>query len=289
MSHRFEKLFLGAGAMKAGTTWLYGLLSKHPDIWFTPEKEIHYFAHLHTHEKPLTLERRMNQFKRFAAALKTEDYNPRWVRRRLDWFARWLMDPLDDEWYGGLFRGIKPSQYATDFSNLTCLIDDAGWEHARSLTGDLRVLYIIRNPLDRLWSHIKFHLRVTGQSEKLDTWSDDELTAFARSEFIWQNGEYGKRVDCLRRNLKPHELKIAFFEDIHEEPVAWLRELCQFLNIPELEATADAASKPVNTTEKSPVPAALRTKFADDWGRILRELQSSGLSVPDSYKVLLGW
>jgi hypothetical protein len=283
MSHRFNKLFLGAGAMKAGTTWLYGLLSKHPDIWFTPEKEIHYFAHLYTHEKPLTLERRMNQFKRFAAALKTEDYNPRWVRRRLDWFSRWLMDPLDDDWYTGLFRGMKPSQYATDFSNLTCLIDDAGWQHAKSLAGELRVLYIIRNPLDRLWSHIKFHLHVTGQADKLETWSDDELIAFARSQFIWQNGEYGKRVASLTRNLKPHELMISFFEDIHERPVEWLDELCHFLGIPPLQHSKEAASKPVNTTEKNPMPQALRLTFAPDYERIVRELESIGLVYPKTY------
>lgn len=39
-----ENLFLSVGAMKVGTTWLYGQLKDHPDIHFTPEKEIHYFA-----------------------------------------------------------------------------------------------------------------------------------------------------------------------------------------------------------------------------------------------------
>ena len=34
-----EKLFLSIGAMKAGTTWLYSLLERHPQINFTPEKK----------------------------------------------------------------------------------------------------------------------------------------------------------------------------------------------------------------------------------------------------------
>ena len=33
-----NKLFLGAGCMKAGTTWLYGLLKDHPEIYFSFEK-----------------------------------------------------------------------------------------------------------------------------------------------------------------------------------------------------------------------------------------------------------
>jgi len=42
-----NNLFLSVGAMKAGTTWLYKQLQYHPEIYFTPEKEIHYFANKH--------------------------------------------------------------------------------------------------------------------------------------------------------------------------------------------------------------------------------------------------
>jgi hypothetical protein len=42
-SDLLDNLFIGAGAMKAGTTWLYSLLETHPEIYFSYEKEIHYF------------------------------------------------------------------------------------------------------------------------------------------------------------------------------------------------------------------------------------------------------
>lgn len=35
--------FLGIGAQKAGTTWLYTMLSQHPDISFPSGKELHYW------------------------------------------------------------------------------------------------------------------------------------------------------------------------------------------------------------------------------------------------------
>ncbi len=43
---RLERLypdFVGIGAQKAGTTWLYHNLRAHPEIWMPPRKEIHYF------------------------------------------------------------------------------------------------------------------------------------------------------------------------------------------------------------------------------------------------------
>lgn len=45
----FGNLFLSIGAMKAGTTWLYAVLERHPALHFTPEKELHvssiFFGH----------------------------------------------------------------------------------------------------------------------------------------------------------------------------------------------------------------------------------------------------
>ena len=37
--------FLGIGAQKAGTTWIYQHLSRHPQICFPAGKEIHFWDH----------------------------------------------------------------------------------------------------------------------------------------------------------------------------------------------------------------------------------------------------
>ena len=50
-----ENLFLSVGAMKAGTTFLFNALSRHPELYFTPEKELHYFAHTQKLSRPLQL------------------------------------------------------------------------------------------------------------------------------------------------------------------------------------------------------------------------------------------
>ena len=58
---RMERLFLSIGAMKAGTTWLYSILERHPDIHFTPEKEIHFLAHYYLNKKHLTDKHRLHR------------------------------------------------------------------------------------------------------------------------------------------------------------------------------------------------------------------------------------
>ena len=50
--------------MKAGTTWLYSLLERHPQIHFTPEKEIHFLAHHYLDKKHLLEEHRQHRAKK---------------------------------------------------------------------------------------------------------------------------------------------------------------------------------------------------------------------------------
>jgi hypothetical protein len=40
----------------------------------------------------------------------------------------------------------------------------------------LKVLYSMRDPVQRLWSHTKFHLQLTGHLDKLDLWGLSSLT-----------------------------------------------------------------------------------------------------------------
>ena len=40
--HRFPD-FLGIGANRGGSSWLYRVLAHHADVWLPPVKEIHHF------------------------------------------------------------------------------------------------------------------------------------------------------------------------------------------------------------------------------------------------------
>jgi hypothetical protein len=275
-----ERLFLGCGAMKAGTTWLFAMLDRHPDIFFSDEKEIHYFAHVHGVESPLALPARIARFQKFATGLRVERYNPRWVRHRLDWFSRWLNEPLDDEWYAALFRRKRDQKYVADFSNLNALLDDGGWQHVRRVAGEVRVLYIMRDPLQRLWSHVKFHAQYTGQAEELPNYSPERFETTARAPYMWRNSEYGHIVARLKRHFGEDELKLAFFEDIHANPIRWLRELETFLGVRPGTYNEEALSKRINTSKEIAMPDFFPTLFQEDFRRIRRELQNQGLDPP---------
>ena len=280
-----DKLFLSAGAMKAGTTWTYDLLSRHPGVWSAVEKELHYLAHAYGSQPgPLTDRHRLSRVRAIAGRIDPEKSSPAAVRRRLVALAAYLDDPADNGWYSAQFAGRPANSWAADFSNLTALLDGDGWRKARSVARDMRVLYTLRHPIERAWSNLKFEL---AQSGRLGTLADADPAALAknvRGGPLWQQSEYGTRVRAMRSALEPHELMLACYEDIGRDPLGWLRRVEVFLGLDPADYPAERLNRRVNEGPADPVPPAFAAVLEQDHQRVIDELADIGFSAPDSWQ-----
>lgn len=176
--------FLGIGAQKAGTTWLYRNLRKHPDLYLPEQKELHYFDwHFH---QPLR-----SYARHFQAA--------------------------GDRRKGELTPGygiLPPERVA----------------FVRRLLPDLRLLLLLRNPIERAWSQALMNL-VTGPGRPFD---DVPLQAFVdhfRSERSVARGDYLLTVDTWLRYFPEDRLFIGFFDDITTRPRELLTDVFRHLSV----------------------------------------------------------
>lgn len=280
-----DRLFLCAGAMKAGTTWLYTILGSHPEIYFTLEKEIHYFYAAYVSPGVLSEKNRLDNVRRRHLWIDPETSRATAVKDRLRWAANYLDGPVDDHWYRGLFALRKNQRWAADFSNLYALLPDEAWPRIAARTGDLRVLYTMREPVARLWSHLKFHLKIIGEESALETWSHNRLERFVRQDFIWENAEYGAALRRMQAGLSTDQLHVCFFEDIHVEPRAALARIEAFLEIHNHAYAEDVLSRRINATQPLPVPAWFQERMADDAARIADEVVREGFAPPAAWTV----
>ena len=151
--------FLGIGAQKSGTTWLYQNLAAHPQIWMPPVKELHYLDH-----KPQSLPVRLVSRKNFLRKAKVH------LRQNLiatlkgepdadlDWAMRYCLGRRTDEWYGALFPKIEgkiSGEVCPGYARVG-LVDV---EHVHRLMPNAKVIYLIRNPVERAWSALAMHFR----------------------------------------------------------------------------------------------------------------------------------
>jgi len=277
-------LFLGIGAMKAGTTWLYAMLDRHPELLFCPEKEVHYFYHRYVDAAQLSEARRLeNARERYLLRFDPDRANIDRVRQNLHWVSAYLSGPVDDHWYRNLFQMRRHHRYACDFSNLSAHIPADVWPRIEAGCDRLRVLYTMRDPLGRLWSHTKFHLQVTGQLGALRTWGPREFDDFVRQPFIWDNAEYGRVLRALRTGLSEDVWRAVFYDDMHADQRAMLAKIEDFLGIARFDYPQELLERRVTASVRHPMPGFFADLFADDLRRIRQEVRAEGFALPAAW------
>jgi hypothetical protein len=284
----FGNLFLSVGAMKAGTTWLFSVLSRHPALHFTPEKELHYFHHKYVDRRILSAPRRLQNAKdRYLTRFDPQKTPIDRVRRDLHWACAYLADPVDDHWYRNQFQLRPPQQtgqtWCCDFSNLHALLPVEAWPQIESQCTKLRVLYTLRDPIRRLWSHTKFHLQLTGKLTEMQDWTPAEYYRFAKQPFIFDNAEYGSVLERLHTGLRPENLMVLYYEDMHNSQRDHLRAIEEFLDISPQDYPQDLLDRRPNESRNLPMPDFFPDLFAADVARIHTQMLDLGYTPPDSW------
>jgi len=276
---KISNLFLSVGAMKAGTTWLYTQLINHPDIYFTPEKEIHYFANRVGIENQLKYSNRILKLK------STIDYcsgkDPDFISQcinKLEWYSIYAnKKTIDNEWYIKLFSLKKDEKYCADFSNLYCQMDSDGWDIVRDVSKKVKVIYTLRDPFSRVWSHYKFHMKFIGREDEVLSAGFSNFRNLLEKHHFWVNAQYSKNYTRLLENLDKNELMLLYFEDFRKNPGAMLKSVQKFLEIREIAPAKENLNKKVNVTKDFQMPDEWKVYVQDKLRNEIENMRKLGL------------
>ncbi|UWQ96346.1 sulfotransferase [Rhodobacteraceae bacterium M385] len=279
----FDHLLLGVGAMKAGTTWIYDALNRHPDIHFCREKEVHYLYARHVNPGILSDKSRMRRAQGYLHFDPERSALPV-LQRRVEWTANWLKGPVDDAWFNGLFQHRGAATWVADFSNMNALVPTEGWAALHARTAKLRIVYTLREPMDRLWSHVRFHLKMQGASEKLEQWSLDQLEDHIRTggDYL-QHSDYVAAIKRMRAALPPECLHIAMFDRIPDAPRAFIADIERFLGVVPFDLPDSIVTRVVNASPPRPMPKGLAERFAHETAQQVEGLAALGVTVPATW------
>jgi hypothetical protein len=175
--------FLGIGAQKAGTSWLYQQLRQHPELAFPLGKEPHFWNFPHD---AAAVETYLASFDAVAAV--AGEFTPAY--------------------------GVLPPETIAEI-------------HAR--VPWLRMIYLIRNPIERAWSAAKMDCGFAGQQIATTpaAWFLDHF----HSSGSRQRGDY---ATCLRNWLSVYpaeQLLVLRYEQIQSEPEALLNRCFAHLGV----------------------------------------------------------
>lgn len=256
--------FLIVGPQRTGTTWLHAHLRYHPEIMLSEPKELYFFNNLKTPN------------------------SPRFRSNELDWYLQFFREPLTRvvlrnaialRRFGRLYRPKVRGEATASYAAL----DPDIIAEITALKPGIKVILMIRNPIDRAWSHAKKDL-VRNAKRKFQDVAPEEFERFFTDPYQLQCARYVENIDHWSAALQPDHLLVGFFDDIDRRPEALLLEVMSFLGVTsDRRYISGEVRERVNPTAESTIPERhrrfLEALFKDELGKLA---QRCGVAWPAS-------
>lgn len=146
-----------------------------------------------------------------------------------------------EDWYRGLFAGASPGdlrgESSTHYTKLPTYPHTV--DRIESFGGDLRFVYLLRHPVERLVSHYVHVRSFNDGSDSL------EATIEAMPELV-RYGCYGEQIRPFVERFGADRIHVALFEDLTRRPQAVLDGLGPFLGVDEPLTWIDMAPSNVS-------------------------------------------
>jgi sulfotransferase family protein len=202
--------FVIAGAPKAGTTALHAALSTHPGLHLSPVKEPKHYL---TDGRPPPRSGQRGPGDAHSAR--------EWIWRREDYLALFADAPQ------GAVRGESTPFY---------LYDRAAQARLAADVPDVKVIVVVRDPVDRAWSNW-VHLRADGLEPVADflaaVRSEERRIAEGWAPF-WHYrglGRYGGQLRDLYRHVPPDRVLLLRYRQVVDSPRETLDRVSTFLGV----------------------------------------------------------
>lgn len=218
--------FLIIGAMKAGTTSFHHYLNQHPDIFMTYIKEPGIFI-----DCPPYLEQ-----------------NP-YIKSR-------------DELIKLMLRGYSQEKLIGESSAYYTEAPTLGLEAPKNIkeqAPNMKFLYLLRNPLNRIYSHYIHCL-------ELKIYDEDLHTILAKDRTFLECSLYYYQLNRYLEEFPKEQFKIIILEEFVKDHRAGLREIFGFLGV-----NADIEIAP---TLKKYNKSIIKTRFSKDDSKLSKEMYS---------------
>lgn len=224
---------LGVGATKAGTSWLHGYLSGHPDCHLRTVKELHYFDARDLGARDEQLAQLALLRDRLTARLSAGDSLTRQLADIDD--LRALLETDDEDipaYLAYLMDGRGTRAVVGEVTPAYCLLSEARLRGMAEMAPDVRFIYLMRDPVARLWSHVRMIAqRRAGDVREIPARASYILrTALAGAdEALMVRADYAAHLARLTAAVRPDRLLLMFYEELFSE--AGIGRLCRFLGI----------------------------------------------------------
>tara|TARA_B100000927_G_scaffold269503_1_gene244968 strand:+ start:179 stop:1105 length:927 start_codon:yes stop_codon:yes gene_type:complete len=243
--------FFCIGAQKAATSWLYKRLDELPDFSMPYIKELHFFDRSIKYPSPNKWSRSLitrildfdllsNSVHELASSLYRCNF------KKTRWMLKWHFSHINDDWYLSLFKNLN--QITGDITPAYSILEVNDIKKMHKLSPDAKIVFIIRNPIDRSLSHLKFFHQTRDKS--INELSFDEIKLFLNSKNQTLRSDYLRTLNNYSKVFSPANILVGFYDAIVNNPHAFLNDVVIFLGANKNQISSLNINDKINVSKK---------------------------------------
>ena len=256
-------VFLCVGAAKAGTTWLYEQLSRHPECHFRTIKELHYFDALENGHMGRQLKNHKARQEEMLARVAKAGLDQARAERLAD-RGDWL-DVIESgsesvpAYLEYLHVDAGEAKVVGEMTPAYSLLPERRLAQMAEMTPNVRMLLLLRDPIDRLWSHVRMIAERRAEDGKVTFQRCANIlrrTLNGEEEQIAKRSDYAEALRRLVASLPSGTLLVEVFEEMVSGE--GLERICDFLGISRVSGALQPvhAGQPLDMTPEQRLAAA---------------------------------
>jgi len=272
--------FLSVAPHKTGSTWLYKMLQANSEIWLPPKKELWILNQLdasYWERWSHYLSRTGmpgNNLKYFQAYLRT------WLQHgplskssllTLIWWGKFLTFPYKVSSYCHFFPKDSSKIRGDITPNYYFLKEDIVAQLSQSYP-KLKILIVLRNPIERVWSYTKMQVQVFSGS-RLEDYDEKQLLEVFDSIYAWWV-PYDQTIRLWQKYFP--DLMIAFYDLLETNPAKFLCNVFDFLDVTSNSFSGDLDKK-INPSTSQELPPVLRSYLAVQYQEEIQRLTNTNI------------
>ena len=220
--------FFIVGAAKSGTTALQEMLNEHPNIYMSLIKEPHFFSEDIRKTDFISLNKKIKKAKiEFDAKGNIIPRHQLYINNEEDYLT--LFNAADKEKHKILGEASVSYLYSKDAA-----------KNIYSFNPESKIIIILRNPIDRAFSHFLMDLRLgnTNYTNFMDAVKSDfnnKNKGWGISHLYIELGLYHNQIQRYFNVFPKAQIKIYSYEDFKKNNQVIIKDIYKFLDVPFFE------------------------------------------------------
>jgi hypothetical protein len=239
------------GAQRSGTTWLHSQFVGHPELHIPGQKETHYWDTIRPPYHQRFRELARQELEDHTRSGWRDHYRQHGLRalartpragRRLRARHEAFNDPGSGHTRYGAFMTLRSrrGQVIVDNTPAYSLLDRATFAEMAGICGDAKFVFILRDPVTRLWSGLGLHVRQSSPGDldrDLKLALDRALGPDTARDYARSN--YARTIQELEQAVSLENIHYIFFEELFTK--ATIDALYDFVRVARAEVKSDRA------------------------------------------------